>query len=182
MEYKTAMETVNKKPIGDSICIFCSDYNKDYWMFYAYIEVDNYESDIEEINELIKKLNWRDGDTYVELIDFEGDCEDFYHYIYDSGSYGHWNILDTRYWEIFADKGDLFFKYFNKLNGGTELGDLESAEYIEFEDWYDVLQNYNPELYKCLDEQNGLSCFDIEHFYNCQGFHEIDGRIVSEVN
>lgn len=180
LEYKGHMKAVNKKPAGDYIEIFVSDYNKDYWMFYAYIEVDNYEEDIEQINKLIAKKNWRDGDTYVELISYSGETEHFYHYIYNSGTYGHWSILDTKYWEIFEEKGDDFFHYFNKLIGGTYFSDLENVEFITYRDWYEVLEVMEPELYKALDEHNGFGAFDIEHYFNCQNFHEIDDVIVQE--
>jgi len=89
-------------------------------------------------------------------------------------------ILDDRYWYILDERGSDFFKYFTKFNGSKSFEDLESTEYIEFEDWEEVLETYNPDLYNALDEYGGWGAFDIPHFYNCQGFHEINGKIVLE--
>lgn len=178
MKYKGFFKAVNKKPSGDYIEVFVSDWNKDYWAFYSYIEKDNYETDLEEINELIKKLNYRDGDVYIELIDFNGELDGFYHYIYDANEYTHSSILNPEYWEILEEKGDFHFKCFTKMNGSNDLQELKDIEYSVFSDWYEVLETFHPDLYKALDESNGLCCFDIEHFFNCQGFTEIDDCIV----
>jgi hypothetical protein len=180
MEYKGFFKTVNTKPTGDSITVFISDWHKEHWAFYVHISRDNFEADIDEISQLMDKLNYRDGDVYIELIDYEGDLEHFYKYVYDSGYMTHSAILDKELWEILDDKGNEHFLYFTKLNGSTSKDDLRDAEYLVFEDWYDVLETYHPDLYKALDESNGLGCFNIEHFFNCSGFVEIDGQIVSE--
>lgn len=180
LKYKGSCKAVNDKPDSDYIEIFCSDWNKDYWTFYAYISKDNFEDDIEDIQKLINKLNWRDGDVYIELINHEGELDGLYKWIYDTNTYTHSDILNLNIWELLEEKGNNHFKYFTKLNGGNDLEELKDAEFSIFEDWYDVLENFNPDLYKCLDESNGLGCFDIEHFFNCQGFDEIDGSIVLE--
>jgi hypothetical protein len=180
LEYKGFFKHVNDKPVGEYIEVFVSDWNKEYWAFYYYISKDNYESDIEEISNLIAKLNFRDGDIYHELINYSPELEGFYKYIYDSDKYSHSSILNTELWEILEDKGDFHFKCFTQLNGGSNIEELRNSEYSTFEDWYEVLETFNPDLYKALDEANGLSCFDVEHFYNCCGFHEIDGFIVSD--
>ncbi|MEM3696522.1 MAG: hypothetical protein QXQ94_03325 [Candidatus Bathyarchaeia archaeon] len=65
LKYKGFWNNVNEKPKGEWIEIFASDWNKDYWGFYAYISLDNYAQDIAAINKLIHELNWRDGDVYV---------------------------------------------------------------------------------------------------------------------
>ena len=178
LEYKGFFKHVNDKPTGEYIEVFVSDWNKEYWAFYYYISLDNYEQDIEDINNLITKLNYRDGDIYHELIDHSPDLEGFYKYIYDSEKYSHPNALNIELWEILKDKGDFHFKCFTQLNGGSNIEELRESEYSSFNDWDEVLETFNPDLYKCLDENNGFSCFDIEHFYNCQGFHEIDDLIV----
>lgn len=182
MKYQGFFKHVNETPKTEEyIEIFCSDWNKDHWAFYASITKDNYEQDIQDIQSLITKLNYRDGDVYIELIDHSPELEHFYHYIYESNNYTHSPILDPRLWEILEDKGDDHFYYFEKLNGSTSIDDLENTEFIIYNDWYEVLETLHPDIFKVLDESNALSCFDIEHFYNCTGMHEIGEVIVEEV-
>ena len=180
MEYQGYFKTINDKPTGEYINIFVSDWHKEHWAFYVYIDKDNYEEDIEQINKLMSKLNYRDGDIYIELIDHSPELEHFYKYLYELGYMTQSDVLDLEYWEILEDKGDEHFLYFRELNGGTDKEELRDFEYSSFNDWYEVLETYNPDLYKALDESNGLGCFDIEHFFNCQGFHELNGLIVCE--
>jgi len=180
MEYKGYFKHINSKPDGEYIEIFVSDWNKENWAFYVYIERDNYEEDIEEINNLITELNFRDQDYYFELIDRSENLEGFYKYIYDLGTYTHSDILNIELWQILEEKGDQHFLYFSKLNGSGEITELKDAEYMTFEDWYEVLEMCHPDLYKTLDESNGLGCFDISHFYNCCDFYRVDGCIVQE--
>jgi len=178
LQYKEPFKAVNEQPTGKYIEIFVSDWNKDHWMFYAYINKDCYEDDINEVQELITKLNFRDGDVYIELINHSEDLEGFYKYLYDMGDYSNSEVLNPEYWEILEEKGDSHFLYYKELRGGREIEDLRDAEFSTFNDWYEVLETFHPDLYKALDESNGLSCFDIEHFFNCQGFNEIDDLIV----
>lgn len=180
LKYKGFFKHVNDKPTGEHIELFVSDWNKDHWAFYVYISLDDYETDIEDILELMRALNWRDGDVYCELINRTPELEHFYHYLYELGDYTQNDVLNPRYWEIYQEKGDNHFLYFSKLNGSSSIDDLESSEYYVYNDWYEVLETYNPDLYKCLDESNGLGCFDIGLFFNCQGFDEIDGNIIAE--
>lgn len=179
MKYNGMFKATHKKPDGDYIELFVSDWNKDYWGFYTYIEKDNYEEDIDNINNLITKLNWRDGDYYIELIDYKGDLEYFYHYIYENNNYTHSAILNSKYWEILEEKGNNHFLYFDKLIGSGDIDELEEAEFYIYEDWEEVLETYNPDLYKALEENNGLGCFEISQFFNYQGFTEIEGLIIS---
>lgn len=181
LTYKGFFKAVNEEP-SEFIEIFVSDWNKDHWAFYAYIDKDNYEEDIEQINQLMTELNYRDGDVYIELINHSEDLESFYSYLYDLGKYTQSDVLNKEYWEILEEKEDDHFYYFVKLNGSSYIEDLKNAEFITFEDWYEVLELYNPDLYKALDESNGLCCFDIEHFYNCSGFYELNDCIVEEIN
>ena len=182
LKYRGMFQHINEKPTGEYIEIFVSNWNKDYWGLYAYIDGDNYEEDIEKINNLITELNYRDGDVYIELINHSDGLEGFYKYIYDSWNYPHSAILNPEYWEILEEKGDNHFLYFSKLNGSGEITELKDAEYIIFEDWYSVLENIHPDLYKALDENGGFSCFNIEQFYNCCNLYEIQGVIVEEIN
>jgi hypothetical protein len=181
LKYKGFFKYINKEPTDEYIEIFVSDWNKEHWGFYAHISQDDYETDIDNIQELITKLNYRDGDVYTELINHSDELKHFYKYLYDLGHYTQSDVLNPELWEILEEKGDKHFLYFSKLNGGSYIRDLQSFEYVTFEDWYKVLETFNPELYKALDENNGFGCFGIEHFFNCQNFHEIDGLIVEEV-
>lgn len=67
LKYRGFFKAVNRKPQGEWIEVFASDWNKDYWAFYAYISLKNFREDIKAINNLIHKLNWRDGDTHRGL-------------------------------------------------------------------------------------------------------------------
>ena len=160
--------------------IFVSDWNMEYWAFYAVIDRDSYEDDISDIRSLIKMLNWRDGDWYIEMVDQTGDIDGFYNHMYDRSSLTHQDILDTDFWEILIEKGDDHFKYFDKLIGTDSIVDLRDAEFMTYSDWDDVLHCWNPDLYTALESANGLGCFDIEGFYNGYNLEMIDGMIVSE--
>lgn len=98
LTYKGFWNSVNEKPRGEWIEIFASDWFKDYWGFYAYISLENYEKDIEGINNLIHRLNWRDGDVYVELINRSEGLKDFYHWLYERGYFTHHCALDPENW------------------------------------------------------------------------------------
>ena len=90
LNYRGYFNAVNPKPEGNYILIFASDWNKDYWAFYAYITQHNWKDDIKQINDLIKRMNWRDGDIYVELIDFHDETmRKFYMYLYDIDEWAH---------------------------------------------------------------------------------------------
>ena len=95
-EYRGYFNKVNSKPQDSWIEVFCSDWNKDHWAFYAFIGVDSYREDLKGINSLIERLNWRDGDVYVELINHSEDLSDFYHKLYDLSD---WDALNPDIWE-----------------------------------------------------------------------------------
>jgi hypothetical protein len=101
LKYKGFYETVNPKPEGEWILIFASDWFKEHWTFYAYVSLENYEKDLEEINELIHRLNWRDGDVYVELINHSPGLKDFYHHLYERGYFTHHNALNPQNWRSY---------------------------------------------------------------------------------
>jgi len=98
LRYRGFWETVKERPSGEWILIFASDWNKDHWAFYAYISLEGYERDIGEINELIRELNWMDGDVYVELIDHSPGLGEFYRWLYEGGYLTHHNALDPESW------------------------------------------------------------------------------------
>jgi hypothetical protein len=100
LKYKGCFNTVNPKPAGNYILVFASDWNKDHWAFYAYVSQQNWKEDVRKINDLVTRMNWRDGDVYVELIDYHDETmHDFYTYLYDSGDMAHWNALDPKEWQ-----------------------------------------------------------------------------------
>lgn len=102
LKYVTAYKSVNQKPEGEWIMVFASDWLKEHWAFYAYISLDNHEEDIKAVNMLIHRLNWRDGDVYVELINHSGDkMSRFYSTLHDMGHFTHHCALDMENWKKF---------------------------------------------------------------------------------
>ena len=105
LRYRGFYETVNPKPEGEWLLVFASDWFKQYWAFYAYVSLESYEKDIEAINGLIHRLNWRNGDVYVELIDHSPGLKDFYCHLYELGYFTHHNSLDPQNWSrYFAEE------------------------------------------------------------------------------
>jgi len=105
MEYKGRWNSVNEQPQNDEwIEVFASDWFKDYWAFYGYISLKNYEADIEAINDLIHRLNWRDGDVYVELINHSEGLRDLYHHLYEGGYFTHHNALEPENWRKWLEQ------------------------------------------------------------------------------
>ena len=180
-EYEKYAGTINDKP-DTGICVFCSDWNKDYWAFYAWIDGDNYAFDIEQIGKLVKSLNWRDGDVYFERIDYTGEVGNLYEFMkgYDSEP----DVFDTALWEVWEEKGDLHFLFFNGCVGGTDRNDLENAEFTSYSDWDEKFEAENPELYKALDDNHAWHAFDTEQFYNGESVSVLvdgDDRYLVEV-
>jgi hypothetical protein len=100
LKYRGYFKTINSKPLGNYVLVFVSDWNKDYWAFYAYISQDNWQEDVAKVNNLVTELNWRDGDVYVELINYHDETmREFYMYLYDSCDMAHWNALDPKEWQ-----------------------------------------------------------------------------------
>jgi len=99
LKYRGFFKSVNEQPKdGEWIEVFASDWFKEHWAFYAYIRLANYKEDIEAINNLIQKLNWRDGDVYVELINHSEGLKSFYHQLYEAGYFTHHNALEPENW------------------------------------------------------------------------------------
>ena len=102
LEYQGFFKRVNDPPT-DYIEIFVSDWNKDHWAFYVFIDVEDYESDIEAITDLIStdRLNFRDGDFYVELIDHSGQdkTRDIYQAFLDKAGLDHNSVIWAENWE-----------------------------------------------------------------------------------
>lgn len=168
LEYKEFWNCVNEEPTS-YIQIFVSDWNKENFAFYAYINLDAYEEDIDQINELITKLNWQDQDVYIEMIDRSEDLAGFYKLMYDLGYMSNWEILNKEFWEILEHQEDRFFSIANTALGTTDLNSLQAFEdsYSEYEDYEELFENTQPELYEALEKANALWCFDFEQFFNC---------------
>ena len=100
LEYKGFFKLVNSEP-DQYIEVFCSDWNKEHWAFYAFIDIEELEDDISAINDLIQKLNYRDGDVYIELINHsdEEEIEELYQAFYDRSGWDHSAILNLEIWE-----------------------------------------------------------------------------------
>lgn len=107
LKYRGYFNKVNPKPQGNYILLFASDWHKDHWAFYAYISQRDWRNDIRKINDLIRQMNWRDGDVYIELIDYhDKTMHEFYMYLYDSGYYSHWDALKPEQWERHCPLGE----------------------------------------------------------------------------
>jgi hypothetical protein len=177
-KYKKFGETINEKPT-QGIYFFCSDWNKEFFGFYAWIDCDNYAEDIEQLQEFINKCNYRDRDTYIELIDYESDCEGLYDYLYSTSQYSHSEVLNADVWALFEDKSDEHFKLFSKHIGSSSLSELESFEYSTYSDKYDLLESTHPDLFEQLEKANALSCFDVEHLFYGDSSVQFEGDEVT---
>ena len=141
MEYKGFWKTINEEP-DDHIMVFCSDWNKEHWAFYAYIDLENWEDDINELNDLISvgRLNFRDGDYYIELIDHSGQdlTKKIYHKHYERGYMSHSSVLNSNEWEEIIEEIE--------NEPPTFTDGYEAQEYLEEilgKDYlYNVLQNW----------------------------------------
>jgi len=103
VQYKGFAKGVNEEPQGDEwIEIWASDWNKDYWGFYAYISLKNCMKDIEDIWTLINELNWRDGDVYVELINHSDGLKAFYEKLLEKGYMTDDAVLNPDNWKQIA--------------------------------------------------------------------------------
>lgn len=104
MKYKGYFNVINKKPKDDEwIEIFAGDWFRDHWAFYAFISRKNYELDINKILDLIKELNWRDGDVYVELINHSPKLRGLYMKLYELGYDTDWSALRVENWNKLLD-------------------------------------------------------------------------------
>jgi len=105
-EYKGFFESANKPETDEWIEVFVSDWNKEHFGFYAYIDKDTYEKDIKNIWDLIHSFNYG-GDIYVELIDHSPSMKEFYEWLYDKGYWADWDALNPKTWkEWWGDKND----------------------------------------------------------------------------
>jgi len=99
-EYHGFYEEANEPETNKWIEVFVSDWNKDYFGFYAYIDLATYERDIDNIWKFISSFNYG-GDIYIELIDHSLDKEmrEFYEWLYKKGYYTDWAALDKEQWD-----------------------------------------------------------------------------------
>ncbi len=138
LKYKGFFNHVNVKP-GDFIEIFCSDWNKEFWAFYAFIDVDDYEDDVEAVNALISELNFRDGDVYVELINHSDDecIGKMYKKHYERGYMSHSSILDVEAWEEISLEPPTF----NDFKDAWECQEY-LEEFYGKERFYDIMYGF----------------------------------------
>ena len=161
----------------DYIYIWVSDWNKDHFGFYASIDPDTYEDDIEEIQQLIDSFNYG-GDIYFELINHSDNMEYFYKWVNSLNGYTNSDIMNTDIWAVFEERGDIHFMVLHECLGAN-IDYLDNENYVIYEDWDDKFENENPDLYEQLQKHNAYSCFDIEHYYYGTGTTELsDGSIV----
>ena len=107
-EYKGFYNEANQPETKHWIEVFVSDWNKDYFGLYAYIDVATYEKDIKNIWKLINSFGYG-GDIYIELINHSDDkkVKEFYHWLYDRGYWADWDALNPKVWrEWWGDKND----------------------------------------------------------------------------
>lgn len=100
LEYRGFWSPVNNKPEGDPwIKIWVSDWNKEHFGFYYYVNCRYAETSLKRVLDLIDRLNKRDGDIYVELIDHAPSIETHYMNLIDEaswyllGQYKKWLII-----------------------------------------------------------------------------------------
>jgi hypothetical protein len=177
LEYKEFMKTVNEEPNSEHVTIFVSDWNKEEWAFYAHIALSQYQDDIEEIQDLIKRMNWKDQDVYVEMVDCSQDMTGFYSCVESMGYLDNWQIMDPELWEMRDDNTDEFFNVASQVLGSVDKDGLQSMideGYSIYEDYDEALENLYPELYEALEKASALCCFDSEHMFNGWGeIHEV---------
>ncbi len=108
-KYRGFFKSANEPETDKWIEVFASDWGKEFFAFYAYIDVQTYKKDLEAINKLISELNYVDGDVYVELIDHSGqkDVAKFYDWLYSEGYFSDWAALCPENWdEWWNGRGD----------------------------------------------------------------------------
>lgn len=177
------LQYLNPRPENDFIEMFASDWLKEHWSFYGYIDSTQYEEDLALINNEITRLNYRDGDVYVELIDRSPPLQHFYDYLYSRGRYSQWDVLDKAYWQAWEERGDEHFLILKECFGPeyhlTPEDIRDEENYSVYSNWDEVLENLMPDVYKVLEAHNATSCFDTEsHFYGTNYTTLKDGRIV----
>lgn len=108
-EYKGFFHSANQPTTDEWIEVFVSDWNKDHFAFYAYIDLLTFREDIENIWKLVHDFNYG-GDIYIELIDYSTKSERikrFYDYLYEKGYYSDWAALDPKVWEKYWIKKEV---------------------------------------------------------------------------
>lgn len=141
LKYNGFFKNVNSsKDLDQWIEIFVSDWNKEYWAFYVYIDLDDLETSLEEINNFISEMNWRDGDYYTELIDHDGseDTEKIYNAFYDRGGFDHNSVLWLDNWEEIQEKLENAHPDFNDFDTPWDCFDY-IEQFYDKDTMYDKL-------------------------------------------
>ena len=165
LQYQGFGRTVNRKP-AEGIQLWASDWHKEHFGFYAWIDEQHFERDIPRIETLILKLNWRDGDVYTELINHTPGLRHFYDFLYDRSELSDGAALEPVWWRILEEKGDEHFRIAKlHLRDGALAGEVGALQYGKFENMESALEGCHSELYNALKKASALSCFDIRRFY-----------------
>jgi hypothetical protein len=170
MEYKEYGCNVNEKP-DDGWVEFCVEHND--FMFYVYIDKDNYDVQLEETLGLIEELTDDPGGSYVEVVDWDADICSF-------GTYMEYNTnsiyeLDGSFWWVLNEYGDTRFEISNECFGVyAPISEIENMEYMIFADYDEMLESLCPELYETLENANALFSFDSENYLDDGNVYELD--------
>jgi hypothetical protein len=175
IKYNGFFNQANEPETDEHITIFVSDWLKDYWAAYVSIDADSYEDDIDKIHEFILKMNWRDGDVYIELVN-ENGLNGFYQLALSKGWLSDHEILNKELWEILEDEPNQV-----KLYAAAKIGPCgpvsEVKEWLEMvivaEDYDELFEMIHPEHMKYLEENNLFSDFNTETFFNGHPVHEL---------
>jgi len=141
LEYNGFFNRVNNPP-DNFIEVFISDWNKEHWAFYVFIDVEEFEDSLDEINDLIStdRLNHRDGDFYVELINHsEQDfTEKLYRKFLENSGLDHNCVLWSSNWEEYAEEIENEPPAFNDFNTAWDCFEY-MEEFHDKESMYDKL-------------------------------------------
>ncbi|MBD3157584.1 MAG: hypothetical protein GF309_02235 [Candidatus Lokiarchaeota archaeon] len=99
IQYNGFWKPANRKPNGEYVLLWVSDWLKQDWGFYCYISLDTYKQDLDGIHGLIEELNYRGVDVYVEMVDHSPGLKGFYRKQYRRSKISHYHILNPQTWE-----------------------------------------------------------------------------------
>jgi hypothetical protein len=98
IEYNGFWKPANRKPNGEYVLVWVSDWLKQDWGFYCYIALDTYRQNLKGIHGLIDELNFRGVDAYVGMVDRSSGLKKFYREQYNRNRISHYHILKPETW------------------------------------------------------------------------------------
>jgi hypothetical protein len=175
IKYNGFFNQANEPETDEHITIFVSDWLKNYWAAYVSIDADSYEDDIDQIQEFISKMNWRDQDVYIECVN-ESGLNGFYQLALSKGWLDDHEVLNKELWEILEDEPDQV-----KIYAASQIGPCgpvsEVKEWLEeiqiAESYEDLFELEHPEEMKYLMDHNLFNDFNCETFFNGHPVHEV---------